>query len=107
MSRRNFTNATKDLAWGRASGRCEGCSTTIGPFHYDHIIACELGGEATLDNIQVLCKTCHGFKTNTADVPAIAKAKRRERRHAGIKGERTIRAWRKFNGEIVRAPRQR
>lgn len=105
--RRNFSNATKDLAWGRAGGKCELCGTTIGPFHYDHIVPDAMGGEATLDNCQVACKTCHGLKTHKADVPAIAKAKRLARKHRGIKKPRTILGGQTFRGEPIRYQRER
>jgi 5-methylcytosine-specific restriction enzyme A len=107
--RREFSGKTMAQAALRADGHCENCTTrlTTGGFHYDHITPDALGGEPTLENCQVLCKSCHGLKTTKADVPQIAKAKRRERNHFGIKRPRSIRQWRRFNGTIVYASRER
>lgn len=110
--RSEFTAKVKDAAWERADGKCEGCGIRLhrGRIHYDHIIADGLGGSNDLDNCAVLCGgpgSCHDAKTRKQDVPAIAKAKRRKRHAAGIRKPRTITRWRKFNGEIVIAPRER
>jgi 5-methylcytosine-specific restriction endonuclease McrA len=78
-----------------------------GNIFYDHIIPDGLGGEPTLDNCQVLCKSCHNLKTAKTDVPRIAKAKRIYDRDIGIKKPRKITSWRKFDGTIVRAARAR
>jgi hypothetical protein len=60
-----------------------------------------------LSNCQVLCVGCHATKTYTQDIPTIAKSSRILARHAGLRKERKILAWRNFNGEIVRKPKQR
>lgn len=109
MSRREFSGKVMAAAALRANGKCESCTRKLltGDYHYDHVIPDAMGGEPTLDNCAVLCKSCHSIKTRTADVPQIAKAKRRERKRFGIKGERKIRAWRKFDGTPVYAGRER
>ncbi len=83
--RREFPTKIKAAAFARAAGHCEGClgRLYIGKFHYDHRIPDGLGGEPTLDNCVVFCVACHGAKTTKIDVPAIAKAKRREAKHIG------------------------
>ncbi len=88
--RREFPTKVKAAAFARADGHCEGCLgwLYIGKFHYDHRIPDALGGEPTLDNCVVLCVACHGEKTAKHDVPAIAKAKRREAKHIGAKPKR-------------------
>jgi 5-methylcytosine-specific restriction protein A len=107
--RMEFSKRTKRDAFVRAEGNCEGCGArlTIGKYHYDHIIPDGLGGEAILDNCAVLCVACHKVKTTTKDVPLIAKTKRIQDRQKGIKKPRTITRWRKFNGSIVNAERER
>ena len=87
MSRREFSNYVKAQAAIRANCKCEECGTRLltGGYHYDHRIPDAMGGRPDEENCQVLCKACHGLKTTKADVPQIAKAKRRERRHYGIK----------------------
>lgn len=64
---------------------CEGCGGLItGRFDIDHIRADGLLGEPTLENARVLCSPCHKEKT-ADDVNRIAKAKRVEARHLGVK----------------------
>ena len=79
MTRRAFPDKVKLAAFHRAAGKCERCTARLyaGKFHYDHCIPDAMGGKPTLENCQVLCTACHGCKTATADVPDIARAKRR------------------------------
>jgi 5-methylcytosine-specific restriction enzyme A len=107
--RTEFPAKVKAAAALRANGHCESCTRKLmqGDYHYDHEIPDALGGQATLENCRVLCRACHALKTTKADVPRIAKAKRNFRTAHGIKKDRTIRAWRNFRGEIVRASRAR
>lgn len=108
MKRREFSNYVKAQAALRANGRCEKCTARLtGVYHYDHIIPDAMGGEPSLENCALLCKACHDDKTHKADVPRIAKTKRQGRKHAGIKKPRSMTRWRKFNGEIVHAERER
>ncbi len=88
--RREFPTKIKAAAFARAAGNCEKCTGRlyVGKFAYDHIIADGLGGKPTLENCAVLCFSCHGDKTFASDVPAIAKAKRREAKHIGAKPKR-------------------
>jgi 5-methylcytosine-specific restriction protein A len=76
--RREFPKQVKVQAAARANGRCDGCGARLvfGGYHYDHDIPDALGGDPTLENCRVLCKTCHGAKTTQLDVPRIAKGKR-------------------------------
>lgn len=108
MSRAEFSKQVKLAAFRRALGRCEGCSglLTFGKFHYDHRNPSEFSGDAGLENCQVLCIGCHAPKT-ARDQRAIAKSNRIAYRAAGVKPDRSIRAWRKFDGTPVIAPRRR
>lgn len=88
MSRREFPKIVKREALKRANKRCEGegCGALFGmKFHFDHDIADGLGGEPTLENCKVLCHACHGEKTTKHDIPLIAKTKRIQDRHNGIR----------------------
>src|ERR1019366_5088402 len=107
--RTEFSQKVKPNAAIRANGNCEVCTRKLltGDFHFDHEIPDALGGEATLSNCRVLCRPCHKKKTTQADIPRIAKAHRNYRPSHGIKKARTITAWRKFDGTIVRAARER
>ena len=109
-TRREFPAKVKLAAWRRCRGICEGencgAKLTPGKFVYDHATPDQLGGGPTLDNCQVLCSACNKPKT-AKDAGDIAKAKRLELRRLGIKKPRTMRVWRKFNSELVFAPRER
>lgn len=110
--RREFHPKIMIAAWDRANGRCEICGPSSmklapGNIFYDHINPDGNGGEPTLDNCQVLCRNHHDTKTHKEDVPRIAKMKRQKRKQAGVKKPRSIRAWRRFGGEIVYAGKER
>jgi 5-methylcytosine-specific restriction endonuclease McrA len=108
MSRREFPKQVKREALRRADKKCESCDALFGvKFHFDHDIADGLGGEPTLDNCKVLCHACHDEKTRKHDVPLIAKTKRIQDRHNGIKKPRTMTRWRRFDGSIREAGRDR
>ena len=109
MSRAEFSKRVKLAAFRRAMGRCEGCGGLLvfGKFAYDHRNPSEFSGDNSLENCQCLCLGCHGAKTALKDVPAIAKSNRIRASAAGIRRDRTIRAWRNFAGEIVRKPARR
>ncbi|WP_201269096.1 HNH endonuclease [Sinorhizobium meliloti] len=83
-------------AFERCGGLCEKCGARlkVGESEYDHIVPAALGGDATLDNAQVLCIPCHrgvGAKTSD-DIKAIAKTKRNWLKHTG--------AWPKSKAKI-------
>jgi 5-methylcytosine-specific restriction protein A len=84
--RREFSAKIKLLAWERAQGCCEICTRKLypGDFHYDHINPDGLTGLPTLGNCSLVCRACHKTKTKR-DVANIARAKRRERKHIGIR----------------------
>src|SRR5262245_14659632 len=106
--RQEFSKRTKDDAFARAAGRCERCATwLLGRVRYNHRIPCALGGAGDADNVEVLCLACDAAQTYGKDIPAIAKCRRIRQREAGIKKPRTITAWRRFDGSIVRAGRAR
>ena len=103
MSRREFPAKIKVAAFTRAKGRCECCTVEIRPGNgpeYDHRIPDALGGEPTLDNCEVLCRSCHGAKTATRDIPQIAKAKRVEAKHIGARPKARM-PYRRFDGTAV------
>ena len=101
--RREFSTAIKLAIFERAAGHCEKCTAPLSPgkFRYDHRIPDWMGGEPTLANGWLLCTACDATKT-PKDQRDIGKSRRIRARHAGIKPDPTIRAWRKFDGSIVR-----
>jgi 5-methylcytosine-specific restriction endonuclease McrA len=96
--------------FGRDNGRCKICTRKVGvggiPFQLDHRVALVNGGSHRESNLQIVCVECHKGKTKQ-DVAVKAKTARVRKRHLGIKKPRSIRAWRKFNGEPVYASRER
>jgi 5-methylcytosine-specific restriction protein A len=72
----------------------------------DHVIALINGGENRECNLAPALKEFHKAKTK-ADVAEKSRVSRKRQKHLGIKRPRQIRSWRKFNGEIVRAGRER
>lgn len=84
MKRDEFSNKTKDEAATRADGRCDICKVAFGGARpeYDHILASEFGGRATLANCQVLCISCHRAKTRK-DIRGMRKADRQRRASVG------------------------
>jgi hypothetical protein len=91
--RKNFSAATIKQRLAHAGFQCEGiladgsrCLVKAEPgrFHGDHDNPDGLTGEPTFENCRILCLACHAKKT-AIDVAQIAKAKRRETAHLGIK----------------------
>jgi 5-methylcytosine-specific restriction enzyme A len=109
--RQEFPAKVKLAAFQRSKGFCEsptcGARLTTGKFTYDHRIPDQLDGEPTLENCQVICWACDKPKTRK-DAGDIAKAKRRERKHLGIRKRSTFACSRdsafkkKITGEVVR-----
>lgn len=110
--RTEFAAKVKVAAFERAKGKCEECGAHLFPgnIHYDHRIPDALGGEATVENCQCLCRACHGSKTAKKDVPQISKAKRVAAKHIGAKksrsrpipGSKASGLKRKVDGTVVR-----
>jgi 5-methylcytosine-specific restriction protein A len=111
--RTEFPNKVKRDALQRAKdngGKCEnpGCGAflSFSKYHYDHVIPDQMGGEATLENCQVICFACHKIKTRK-DVADIAKAKRRSDKHNGVRrksrfaGSRDSKWKMKIGGGVV------
>ena len=85
--RKEFSRNVKAQAIARAAGHCERCSAALKPgeAECDHVLPAALGGEPTLANCMVLCKTCHRGPEGktTQDVRRIRKADRARDRHTG------------------------
>ena len=72
----------------------------------DHVIALVNGGEHRESNMAPALRIEHRKKT-ARDVAQKAKDRRIRQKHVGVKRPRTIRQWRKFDGTIVTAARER
>jgi 5-methylcytosine-specific restriction protein A len=91
---------------------CKGCGIEINArtgIIYEHVMSAGLGGEPTLDNAKVHCKTCADIKTETEDKPRMAKADPVLKAHRGLKkkgrpmpGSRASGIKRKMDGTVVR-----
>lgn len=93
----------------RHNGICYLSGRKIGAgdkWQLEHPLAIINGGENRESNLAPALVEPHKFKT-AEDVKQKAKNDRVRKKHLGIKKQRTIRAWRKFNGEIVHAERDR
>lgn len=94
-ARREFSKAVKVAAVKRATrdGQvyCEKCGCLAKQWEIDHANADGLTGEPTLENATVLCAPCHKEKTKN-DVKAIARAKRREAAHLGVRKKPTLKS---------------
>ena len=99
----------KVRVFDRAGGVCALCTLPIvGKLRpaYDHIAALVNGGEHREGNLQLLCVLCHQGKTK-ADVAIRATTYRKRTKAIGIKKPRSITRWRKFDGTIRNAGRDR
>lgn len=91
-------------------GQCASCGMKCDRgWDLDHEIPLAMGGADEPSNWVVLCRPCHRAKTRGADVPAIAKAKRREAYYLGVKVSRSPlpygrrSRWKKrLDGTVVR-----
>ena len=96
--RQEFTRAVKVEIIRRATRNgvtyCEGCGCLTKRFEIDHKIAdgfrIDKTKPLTADDGELLCKdagraSCHGRKKAEQDIPAIARAKRREAAHIGAR----------------------
>lgn len=93
----------------RAGGVCHLSGRKIQPgekWELEHIKALCNGGEHRESNLAPALVEPHKVKTR-ADRKAKAKSDRIRKRNAGIRKPRTITAWRRFDGTIVRADRER
>ena len=49
----------KERVFARDGRVCQLCGTDEGEMHIDHIIPRKAGGDHSLDNLRVLCKSCN------------------------------------------------
>jgi 5-methylcytosine-specific restriction endonuclease McrA len=51
--------AQRERVFNRDGRFCQLCGTDEGEMHIDHIIPRKVGGDHSLDNLRVLCKSCN------------------------------------------------
>ena len=49
----------------RDGGLCQHCGTSSGPMQYDHVVPYSMGGDNSVENIQLLCRRCNAAKSNS------------------------------------------
>ncbi len=88
MPRREFPRTVKVAVVKRATRNsilyCEKCELPAKKWQIDHINPDGITGEPVITNAMLLCEPCHAEKTKH-DVANIAKAKRREAAHLGVR----------------------
>lgn len=86
MSRRSFSQKDRARIFAASGGVCHLCKGQIQvgeAWEVEHVIAYALTRDNSDENLRPAHKKCHETKTRQQDVPAIAKAKRREANHSG------------------------
>ena len=114
MSRKKLPPKDRAALYLRCDGKCSGCGSKES-LEIDHILPLALGGDNSLDNLTLLCFSCHrgagGSKSKTADdIRKISKADRQRKHHEtgrskGRKGRpligRKFSIWRSMSGQIT------
>jgi 5-methylcytosine-specific restriction endonuclease McrA len=110
-TKRGHLSAKRKLSiWEREHGKCMICEAklTTGRFIFEHVIALEMGGTDTDDNIRLTCKGCATEKTKK-DHSQAAHAKRRKASVLGMKQSKTPLPFgrgskfkKKMDGTVVR-----
>jgi hypothetical protein len=99
--RLEFTAKTKRLAFQRSGGTCEcalvpmlnrpnGCGQPLrdGGIRYEHVLPDAIRPDNSLDNCACLTVACWREKTDSYDLPTIAKSNRQRDRARGIRPRR-------------------
>jgi 5-methylcytosine-specific restriction endonuclease McrA len=81
--------ALKKAVWERDEGRCQWCGTEDtpeNPIQYDHIHPRSLGGENTVENLELLCRKHNLEKRNRVYARGLEHFAERARRlrHAAV-----------------------
>lgn len=86
MIRRHISTTERTRIWERFKRTCQMCfqPTAFNGVDFDHHIPLEIGGDDSEANLRPLCRPCHKLKTK-GDVQEIARAKRREASHRGLR----------------------
>jgi hypothetical protein len=63
-SSRSIPQDVKIAVAVRDEGLCQHCGTSAGPMQYDHVIPFSMGGDNSVENIQLLCHRCNRAKSN-------------------------------------------
>lgn len=61
--RQSIPNSVRKTVWNRDGGKCSKCGSKD-EIEFDHIIPVAKGGPSTVNNIELLCKTCNRSKSD-------------------------------------------
>ncbi len=111
--RRRWSTTARVRIFLAAEGQCHVCGGRIAVgdrWELSHLVPLELGGPDTEENLRPAHYRCHRDLTARVDVPAIAKAKRRQAAHIGactpsrrpMPGGRASKWKRTMDGRLVR-----
>lgn len=111
MRRKSLSRLARTRIFDAANGYCCICDLRIDAERGDkwiveHVKPLWLGGADDETNMQPAHQICAITKT-IQEAPVKAKTDRVRAKHLGIRKPRTITRWRKFNGQIVHAERDR
>ena len=103
MTRRSMTPLRRARIFDTHGGTCHLCGCKIGvgeAWDVEHIIALEISGDDSDDNLAPAHRSCHRAKTSK-DAGMIAKAKRVHAKHIGAHQPKRAIGSRRFNGEPI------
>jgi 5-methylcytosine-specific restriction enzyme A len=111
MKRRRLSRLQRTKIFDDAGALCCICGARINAergerWIVEHVVPLWANGADDETNMRPAHEKCAIAKT-VAEAPVKAKSDRIRAKHLGIKKPRTMRRWRKFNGQIVVAERER
>jgi len=112
MTRRRMSPTRRARIFQAHGGVCHICGQVIDGtrerWDADHVIALEISGDDSDDNLRPAHEACHRAKSDKQDAPTIAKAKRVAGKHSGahrprsrLPGSRGDKIKRKIDGTVV------
>ena len=74
-SKRAFSTQEKRLRYNKVDGKCEKCTATITRLDMaeaDHIVPYTDGGKTSMDNLQILCRSCNRQKSSKPEMELVS-----------------------------------
>jgi len=83
--RKSFTPAIRNKVAAQQKWCCKYCSQILTDvFEIDHIIPLHLNGENNIENLQALCRNCHGRKTIDETIVRSQQNKQKKIKHKDV-----------------------